>query len=63
MDILDFTHDIEKAKMKIKASPAKGGGDLPEDVIGALREALKLNHKNGSLLLTYLICDYPSHGR
>ena len=35
-DMLDFTEDIEEVKEKIGKSRASGGGDEPEDVIGAL---------------------------
>ena len=35
-DKLEYTEDLEKAKEKIKASRASGGGDQAEDVIGGL---------------------------
>lgn len=44
------------------ASKAMGGGDEPEDVIGALERGLKFKHE-ASTLLVYLIADAPSHGK
>lgn len=61
-DILRYTEDVEAAKRKIKSSSASGGGDAPEDVIGALQKGLKFKHE-ASTLLVYLIADAPSHGR
>ena len=42
-DILDFTEDLNKVKIKISKSVAIGGDDWAEDVIGALQEAHKLS--------------------
>ena len=52
--ILDYTEDIEVVKDKIKSCKADSTyiknrtlrDDVTEDVIGALKESLKLNHKS-----------------
>lgn len=43
---------------------AKGGGDDPENVLGALEKGIRLNISKDadSVLCTFLICDSPSHG-
>jgi hypothetical protein len=43
-------------------SKAKGGGDEPEDILGALNKALNLNFVAKTCLI-YLITDAPCHGR
>ena len=44
-DLLDYTEDIQKVKEKIKKSKAMGGGDIPEDVTGALERALEFKRE------------------
>lgn len=61
-DVLDYTEDIQMVKDKIKKSKAMGGGDIPEDVTGALKRALQFK-READLQLVYLICDAPAHGR
>ena len=38
--IKGFTEDIQAIKEYIQATPAEGGGDAPEDVVGGLRKCL-----------------------
>lgn len=61
-DIIDYTTDLKKVQDKIKASKASGGGDAPEDVLGALKEAYELKHES-PILCVFMICDAPGHGK
>lgn len=61
-DIMDYSEDIRSVKEKIKKSKARGGGDIPEDLTGALKRALKFKH-DADLQLIYLVTDAPCHGR
>jgi hypothetical protein len=46
----------------IMESKAGGGGDIPEDILGALDKALNLKYFAKTCLI-YLIADAPCHGR
>ena len=60
-DIMDYTTDLAKVQQKIKASKARGGKDIPEDVQGALDVAYGLSHEAPTLCV-FMICDAPCHG-
>ena len=38
-----------------------GGGDIPEDVVGALEVALGFSHQSPTLSI-FMVCDAPCHG-
>ncbi|CAD8212235.1 unnamed protein product [Paramecium octaurelia] len=60
----EFTSDPKIIFEFLKQLQAKGGGDDPEDVIGALEKGFRLNISKDeeSVLCTFLICDNPCHG-
>ena len=60
--ILPFTDDISAVKSFINAQPATGGGDMPEDAVGAF---IKVNELiwQAKTRVAFFICDAPAHGR
>ena len=60
-EIVDFTEDINKFISSIQNLECYGGGDEPEDIAGALNEALKLDWKSNAKYVV-LVCDAPCHG-
>ena len=59
---IDFSENIDNFILKIKKFECFGGGDQPEDIAGALNEALKMNWKSNAKYVV-LVCDAPCHGR
>ena len=45
----------------ILQSKAEGAGDIPEDILGALDQALQLDFYSKTCLI-YLVADAPCHG-
>ncbi|KAF0484017.1 kinase-like protein [Gigaspora margarita] len=64
LQILNFTSSLEKFKTYITNKvTAKGGDDLPEDVLGGLNAAItKMSWSNATRILIH-IGDAPPHGR
>ena len=60
-EIINFTEDIENFITRIRKFECYGGGDQPEDVAGALNEALKMDWKSNAKYVV-LVCDAPCHG-
>ena len=62
--LLPFFTRVPYFKNFVAGIYAQGGGDTPEDVIGGLNQALKLNwpEASGSRILFHL-ADAPPHGR
>ena len=60
-EIINFTEDIENIISTIKKYECYGGGDQPEDIAGALNQALKMDWKS-SAKYVILVCDAPCHG-
>ena len=60
-DYIDYSTNLDKVSEKIRQAKAEGGGDVAEDVKGALDFAYKLSHKSPNLLV-FMICDAPNHG-
>ena len=58
----DFTSDIKAIKDFISNQHASGGGDLPEDVVGAMHQVLQLSWYPDSFKLVTVIADAPTHG-
>ncbi|CAF3998377.1 unnamed protein product, partial [Rotaria sp. Silwood1] len=63
-ETLNFTHDEDKVIEFLNKLQAKGGGDCPEDVLGALDQCLSIPNWSGSnARFIVLITDAPGHGR
>ena len=60
-EIIEFTENIENFIFLIKKFECYGGGDQPEDIAGALNEALKMDWKSNAKYVV-LVCDAPCHG-
>ena len=60
-EIINFTEDIENIISTIKEYICYGGGDQPEDIAGALYQALKMDWKSSAKYVV-LVCDAPCHG-
>jgi len=56
-----FSGSISQFEAKLASIDAHGGADIPEDVIGGLKEAQKFDWKYGNRLL-FLCGDAPCHG-
>lgn len=65
-DVHDFTYLDADMKKFISKRKAKGGGDAPEDVQGALHQALNLSWmplEKQTIKLCFFVADAPCHGR
>ena len=60
--ILPFTEDISAVKSFINSQPATGGGDMPEDAVGAFMKVDELDWE-AKTRVAFFICDAPAHGR
>ena len=58
----EFTEDINEIYNFISKLSCWGGGDVPEDIVGALNEALKMKWESNSKY-AILVCDAPCHGK
>ena len=61
-EIINFTENIDNFILQMKKLECFGGGDQPEDIAGALNEALKLEWKSNAKYVV-LVCDAPCHGK
>ncbi|CAF1361600.1 unnamed protein product [Adineta steineri] len=62
-ETLNFTHDENEVVTFLDKLKAKGGGDCPEDVLGALDKCISLPNWSGSnARFIVLITDAPGHG-
>jgi len=59
--VAPLTSDAKSFVGTIQSLQAQGGGDIPEDVIGALQEAAKLKWSSKAKFM-FLITDAPAHG-
>ncbi|KAH6843162.1 hypothetical protein B0I37DRAFT_383875 [Chaetomium sp. MPI-CAGE-AT-0009] len=59
---LDFTSKTDKVFSFLASLYTSGGGDAPEDVLGALQMALSTSWKNQTRCIIH-IADAPPHGR
>lgn len=60
--ILPFTSNVETVRKFIDGQPATGGGDMPENVVGAYMKVIALDWK-ADTRIAFHICDAPCHGR
>ena len=58
----EFTEDVNDIKNFISGLDCSGGGDIPEDIVGALKEALKMKWESNAKY-AILVCDAPCHGK
>ena len=61
-DNQEFTEDINEFNNFLSKLECCGGGDEPEDVVGALKEALKMKWESNAKY-AILVCDAPCHGK
>eukprot|EP00397_Hematodinium_sp_SG-2012_P000165 GEMP01000165.1.p1 GENE.GEMP01000165.1~~GEMP01000165.1.p1 ORF type:complete len:2228 (+),score=410.75 GEMP01000165.1:779-7462(+) len=59
--ILSFTDDVALVVQHVRKQEARGGGDIPEDVVGALNAVANLPWAS-PVRFAILITDAPSHG-
>ena len=59
-EVFNLTKDYESLKNNFSNVRAYGGGDGPEDWVGAYSKALNLNWRNGTKLIIH-IADSPAH--
>ena len=62
-EIHPFTDDIHSLEKFIEKLIANGGGDTPEDVIGALQKASEFQFSKEGMNMIMLFCDAPCHGK
>ncbi|ORY14955.1 hypothetical protein BCR34DRAFT_672355 [Clohesyomyces aquaticus] len=62
IQFLDFTPNVDHVRSAIDDLVAEGGDDIPEDVLGGLRQALHTSWKNKTRCIIH-IADAPPHGR
>ncbi|CAF3456667.1 unnamed protein product [Rotaria socialis] len=60
--VQDFTDEATKIINFLNGLTASGGGDIPEDVLGALNQCLTLTWSNTNARFIVLITDAPGHG-
>ena len=61
-DCINFTENIDEYTKHLSKLECYGGGDEPEDVVGALNKALKMDWQSNAKY-SILVCDAPCHGR
>jgi len=59
---IEFTEDINEFDNFLSKLECYGGGDEPEDIVGALGVALNMNWNSNSKYAV-LVCDAPCHGK
>lgn len=62
IEFLDFTPSADEVRSFIDKLAATGGGDIPEDVLGGLQQALNASWKQKTRCIVH-IADAPPHGR
>ncbi|GMH42187.1 hypothetical protein BSKO_10106 [Bryopsis sp. KO-2023] len=61
--VQQFTKDVPEFLGFLQGLTAGGGGDAPEDVLGALKAAASMGDWEGRVKFVILIADAPGHGR
>jgi len=57
-----LSSDLTPLLQFLDSQNANGGGDIPEDVLGALHVAATMINWNGRIRFCVLIADRPGHG-
>lgn len=63
IDICDFTDNISEIYNFLDGLTAMGGGDIPEDLFGAIQIANKQTWRINSKKIIVIITDAPPHGK
>ena len=63
INTLPFTGSIGEFRDFLQRVVASGGGDCPEDVLGALKNVTDLDDWQSMVRFCILVCDAPGHGR
>lgn len=63
LEVAPLTESTEAVQTVIDRQQASGGGDLPEDVAGAFKEAIGLAWRPDATKLLIHIADAPCHGK
>jgi len=58
----EFTENIKEMNDFISTLGCFGGGDIPEDIVGALKHALNMKWESEAKYVI-LVCDAPCHGK
>ena len=61
-DNQQFTENLEEFDNFLSKLDCSGGGDEPEDVVGALQQALNMNWESNAKYAV-LVCDASCHGK
>lgn len=61
--VLQFTSNIDDIQKFLLTIRAEGGGDTPEDFVGAFSKLLSLNWHSDSMKAAIIIGDAPPHGK
>lgn len=62
IEFLDFTISVDRVYSFLRELTATGGADVPEDVLGGIRQALNATWKQQTRCIIH-IADAPPHGR
>jgi hypothetical protein len=62
IEFLDFTTSVDQVHNFLNQLRATGGGDIPEDVLGGLRQAVNASWKQQTRCIIH-IADAPPHGQ
>ena len=63
-EIIDLTDDVNSLPEKIGKIRPKGGGDIPEDWVGAYRKVNEeINWRNDSTKVIFHLADAGAHGK
>jgi Mg-chelatase subunit ChlD len=60
-DVVPFTGDLDRFQTALSRVAADGGGDDPEDLQTALREAVKMSWNRNGIRLAFIITDAAPH--
>lgn len=62
IEFLDFTPSVDQVRSFVQKLTATGGADVPEDILGGIRQALNATWKQQTRCIIH-IADAPPHGR
>ena len=59
--VVPFTADLDNFQIALNRVKAEGGGDEPEDLQAALKEAMSMDWSRSGIRLAFVITDAPPH--
>lgn len=62
-EVKPFHGNVQECKEFINTLKASGGGDTPEDIVGALKVCLMQDWTEEANKKVFMICDAPPHGK